>query len=567
MVNKQTALFLCLVSYAYASEEIQLFKSEITVHTDATITVQETIQVRSLGYSIKRGIVREFPTHYKDQWGNNFTIAFHVNKVLRDGHPEPYQSESVANGKKIYIGSKDVLLMPGIYTYTISYTTNRQLGFFERYDELYWNVTGTGWRLPINRVIAIVHLPKEIKRTDVTLEGYTGRQSSKERNYKGWITESGDIVIESLYPLEMFEGLTLVITWPKGYIQQPWWWQEWWWFFSDNSHIALGILGIVLLLCWYFFCWKRFRLSQRIGTIIPLFYPPTAMTPGGMRYFNRMVYDAKVLAADIVFMAVNGWLTIECATQFATLYTLHKKKTPLNDQKHYIKLMDVLFGNHNIVTLTQKNSTRVGAAIAYEKSAYDTLYERYFQRPIEYASGAFVISFFSCVAVGLVIDELTTYVLIVTICCHVALNVGFLYMLQGYTSQGLDYKKNIEGFKMFLVTTEQERLKIIGTPPTKTPELYEQYLPYAIALGVESQWSQQFAPLFEEMRQQGTPYVSAWIVGTDFNAFTASSFADTMSNNINSAIASSTTIPGTSSGSGGRGSSGGGGGGGGGGGW
>jgi hypothetical protein len=52
---------------------------------------------------------------------------------------------------------------------------------------------------------------------------------------------------------------------------------------------------------------------------------------------------------------------------------------------------------------------------------------------------------------------------------------------------------------MYLMTAEVDRMHFIGTPPTKTPELYEKYLPYAIALGVEKQWTQQFSTIFEEI--------------------------------------------------------------------
>ena len=143
----------------------------------------------------------------------------------------------------------------------------------------------------------------------------------------------------------------------------------------------------------------------------------------------------------------------------------------------------------------------------------------------------------------------------------------FYWLLRGYTPEGLEIKKQIEGFKLFLKTTEEERLKIIGTPPTKTPELYETYLPYAIALGVEQQWSRQFAPLFERMAEQGNSYMAVWITGGRFDTFNTNTFASGISSSISSSIASSSSPPGSSSGSGGRGSSGGGGGGGGGGGW
>jgi len=132
----------------------------------------------------------------------------------------------------------------------------------------------------------------------------------------------------------------------------------------------------------------------------------------------------------------------------------------------------------------------------------------------------------------------------------------FVYLLTGYTKEGLSVKNKIEGFKLFLATTEEDRLKVIGTPPTKTPQLYEKYLPYAIALGVEKQWSAKFAPVFAELEQEGTPYVPIWYVGTgSFARFDTSSFSADLSRSLN-------TSSGRSNGGGGSGSGGGGGGGG-----
>ena len=133
---------------AAANERIGAFHSRIVVHPDASLTVTETITVNSEGQEIKRGIIREFPTKYQDKHGHTVRVGFEIVEIRRDGQLEPYHTEKAANGVKIYIGQKDVLLQPGKHTYTITYQTTRQLGFFKDYDELYWNVTGNGWTFP-----------------------------------------------------------------------------------------------------------------------------------------------------------------------------------------------------------------------------------------------------------------------------------------------------------------------------------------------------------------------------------------------------------------------------------
>ena len=163
---KRSALFLTLTAVTVLallagataapaqSERILNFKSLIKVHPDASMTVTEDISVQATGQEIKRGIIRDFPTTYRDRLGNTVTVGFKVEEVLRDGRPEPYHTESVSNGVKIYIGQKDVFLQAGVYTYTIRYRVDRELGFFKDFDELYWNVTGNGWTFAIDRAEA-----------------------------------------------------------------------------------------------------------------------------------------------------------------------------------------------------------------------------------------------------------------------------------------------------------------------------------------------------------------------------------------------------------------------------
>ncbi len=49
----------------------------------------------------------------------------------------------------------------------------------------------------------------------------------------------------------------------------------------------------------------------------------------------------------------------------------------------------------------------------------------------------------------------------------------------------------MEGFREYLKVAEEERLNL-ENPPEKTPELFEKFLPYALALNVEQEWSEKF---------------------------------------------------------------------------
>jgi len=142
----------------------------------------------------------------------------------------------------------------------------------------------------------------------------------------------------------------------------------------------------------------------------------------------------------------------------------------------------------------------------------------------------------------------------------------FYYLLKAPTSSGRRILDQAEGFKLYLSVAEKDRLNL-ENPPERTPGLFEQFLPYALALGVEQKWAEQFAAVLAAARQGGAEYAPTWYSGRSWSNSNVCAMTHSMSNSLSSAIASASTAPGSSSGSSGGGSSGGGGGGGGGGGW
>ncbi|MDB5680096.1 DUF2207 domain-containing protein [Sphingomonas bacterium] len=135
------------------------------------------------------------------------------------------------------------------------------------------------------------------------------------------------------------------------------------------------------------------------------------------------------------------------------------------------------------------------------------------------------------------------------------------------TVEGRQVMDRIAGFKQYLGITEENRLEVLH-PPEKTPELFEKYLPYAIALDVENHWANRFAGVLAAAAAAGTTAgTMGWYVGSGNIWDDPSGFAGSVGSSLNSAVSSAATSPSSSSGSGGGGFSGGGGGGGGGSGW
>ncbi len=150
------------------------------------------------------------------------------------------------------------------------------------------------------------------------------------------------------------------------------------------------------------------------------------------------------------------------------------------------------------------------------------------------------------------------------------LNIVFYNLLSAPTVSGRQVLDQLEGFRMYMKTAEEERLKILN-PPEKTPELFERYLPYALALDCENEWNAKFTAVLAAAALAGAT-APAWYSGSNWNAGNMGGFTESLGSGLATSVASAAQAPGSSSGSGGGfsgggGSSGGGGGGGGGGGW
>ncbi len=151
-------------------------------------------------------------------------------------------------------------------------------------------------------------------------------------------------------------------------------------------------------------------------------------------------------------------------------------------------------------------------------------------------------------------------------------NLAFYQWMKAPTLRGRDLLNKIAGFKLYLIIAETEEMNNTQvpqstsniTPPKLTPQLFEQYLPYAIAFNIEHQWSQHFTRIYAQLPQEQHS-APTWYHGNNWNKQNISYFSFTMGSSLTSAISSSATAPILSSNNSGDG--GGGGGGDGGGGW
>jgi len=621
-------------------ERILSFVSAVAIERSGDLDVTETIRIVSLAQEIKHGIQRDFPTRYKTATGQHTTVDFKVVSVQRDGHDEPWEQMSLSNGVRIRIGSADALLPVGQHTFVIRYRTTRQMIYGEKNDELYWNVTGSGWTFPIDMAEARITLPSPAQFGDRAV--YTGAQGSTEHNAQVVEEKAGYIVFRTTRPLDREQGLTVAAAFPKGVLEAPsparkaaWWLDDW-------GALVAALVATLSLLFYYVRAWWKAGRNPRAGTIVPLFSPPDDLTPAATRYISRMSFDNRAFSAAIVDLGVRGQLHMtqeEGGWLSKGTTTLRRTdiRTPNSDRAlpaPETAMRNKLFGIRDTIELKQDNHVTLQAASsALEKGLHGAYQGVMYRKNTDWAvfgllmipvamaaialfafltsssidigekigfpllTAAFIaaswgmyrlarkikgcasaIAWLAIVGLGLVAGAFALGTIVEALAVGAVamflpllvlpVAVSAFWWMYAPTSEGRRMMDRIAGFKQYLSIAEEHRLETMH-PPEKTPELFERYLPYAIALDVENRWAERFAGVLAAAAAAGaTAEAYGWYTGHGNVWDNPQGFASDVGSSLASTVSSASASPSSSSGgSSGGGSSGGGGGGGGGSGW
>ncbi len=382
---------------AFADERILRFADHVAIHDDGSLTVEETLRVRSEGDQIRRGIYRDFPTTYRDRLGRRYVVGFSVLEVLRAGHREPYHLGHLDNGVRVYIGEANVFLPPGEYTYQLTYQTDRQLGFFDDHDELYWNVTGNGWAFPIDGAVATVTLPRVVSMDQLRVDAFTGLQGQTGKQFRASIDPDGTVRFQTTRPLGPREGLTIVVGWPKGVVTPPTTMEILGDSVHDNSGLLVGLIGLAVLMLYYLKVWSDVGRDPKPGSIMPMYEPPQSLSPAAVRYLRRMGFDHKTLASAIIDMAVKGHLRID---QDGDDYVLARKTAQTSGlTPEEVRISDTLFARRDLVALEQEQYRLLQSVESAAKQSLRRDFERrYFVTNREYFVPGLVLSILTVVA-------------------------------------------------------------------------------------------------------------------------------------------------------------------------
>ena len=308
--------------YSDDRENIIDYDIEIHVNKDASMDVKEKITVNALGDEIQHGIYRDFPTQYK-----NKTVSFKINDITLDDEDVKYTTESVSRGVRIKIGSSNEYVSEGIHTYVIDYTTERQMFFEEDYNELYWNLIGSGWNFDIEECSAKIYFPKGTEILEDDIKAYVGAYgNSEEADDVYWYVDENEscVYFNVFHEIPSQNAFTIVVRAEKGTIAEPTLGQRFRWFIQDNAMFVVILIGMIGLGVWQFIVWKKYGKDPEKNVIIPKYYPPEGMDVGDVKYVDTMGKTDRILEATFISLATKGFLKFDKGSEKNSVMTVEK---------------------------------------------------------------------------------------------------------------------------------------------------------------------------------------------------------------------------------------------------
>lgn len=551
-------LFLCGAVVAQ-EERIISYDTQIEVQKDRSIIVTELIQVYVTGDIIKRGITRNLPqSRYLND--KEVSVKYKILEVEKNGISEPYHTED-SGDLMLYMGEKDVFLSPGIYSYKIKYRVSGQIGFYDDYDEIYWNAIGNDVQFNVESASCRVLLPEDTKVIQESAYlGYTGEKSTDFTTER----QGRAIIYRANRSLRPGEGFTVAIGFEKGVVSQPG-------FFDRFGSMVVLILGLLFLLPYYVYTWWKYGQDPPTPASYPIWTVPDGLSSASVNYIQKGHYQTKSFTASVIDLAIKGFLKIEemedsgffSKKKYFDLVKLREIDQDMPPEEQ--QLFNKIFISSDRVSIDGKYNSTIETTYGMHKSSLSLQHSSFLRKGNNLKMLAVpVLVTIAVAALAIFLMTRNAY----TAGINLTMMIGFIpialiglafygYLINKPTPEKLDLRSRIKGFKMYLELTEKDRLNLLN-PPEMTPEHFEAVLPYAFALGVEHKWSEKFKTILERAQ-----YRPQW-----HNSANTFYFASHFGNDFSKGVTGAATKPQSSgSGSGGGGFSGGGGGGGGVGGW
>src|SRR5680860_356314 len=534
-------------------ESIVSFDSYITVSLDNSIRVVETI-VYNTGPQKRHGIYRDiypFSSTGRKMSINNITVTD------PSGTGYQYQETSSGDNIRLKIGNPSQTFS-GLKIYVITYRATQAVGQLKKIDEIYWNVTGNNWEIPIYKATAVVVLPTGVEGTQSAC--YFGPKGSQT---KCQITSSDNHIYNFIAPklLKPKDGLTVAVGFPKGLVVpytfvssvSNFWDIYQFWFLL----LTLPILTLFFSLKYWY---KKGRDPKGSGVIIPQYDVPAGLTPLEVSGIVFEKIQSKDFSAEIIYLATKGYIKIQQLEKkyigfikFTDYELIKLKETSDLPNEFDKKLMASLFlTSAQSVKLSKLKKVFYKEILEIYKLILPTLkskgYYKNFGR-MNYLSSE-VSNLGDFARLGLIILGILIYFikldgngikpLFITIFLSVIIFGIIFHFSPAKTVNGVKMKEYLLGLKYYLQIAEKDRL-IFHNAPEKKPEVFEKLLPYAMVLGVADIWAKEFEDIY-----MAPP---AWFSGVNGSNFNAVVLGHSLAG-FSSHMISSMSAPGSSGGGG-----------------
>ena len=548
-------------------ERIEKFDVSINLESNSKINVVETIHY-NFGDQERHGIYREIPYSYQNN-GEKFDLKISDIFVTDEDGISHQHKVQRKNGKiHIKIGNPDTIVN-NQETYKISYSVRKAVKFFDTHDEIYWNVTGNNWLIPIIATSAQIRLP--MNSTPQEVECFVGYIGSIEKCKFNGSEFSSRSLLEG-------EGMTIVVGFPKEVLSSNQLRKKVGWFIQDNPIIFLPLVVLFI----FSFIWYFLGRDPQMNSIVPTWEIPDYLTPFACGILIDEKLQQRDLSSLFVDLAIRGYISIKKIDENEYQFVQEKSRRGDNSLEHFERVfLDELFrsdksllesndasdsqnSKKKTVKLSDLGKQFRDATKIITKMGYASLVDRfYYKKTPRFASMPLIPLAGTATMVYmifLVISEGGN--LIHLLCVITSQIIAYMFMrnMSRKTKYGVQAKAKILGLKMYIEATEERRIEMCSDPSLLPPhniDTFHKYLPYAMVLGVEKFWTQEFSDIYVE----GNTYMNQ-----DTQLFSSSGISTMISNFANASgvtIVSQATTGGSgfSGGSSGGGTGGGGGGG------
>ncbi len=285
------------------SEIIRNFSVHAKLTEDRRLRIREEIEY-DFGERDRHGIFRMIPETYERD-GKPYEMNFRLVGAWRNGEREIVQEEHKADNWILRIGKESVEIQ-GLQTYAIEYETDQAINFFNGHTELYWNVTGNAWPIPIEKASFFLESPVGNASSTIAFQCFTGIAGSVEEACHLESREEG-FLVSADRPLKGSEGLTVVFGFPVGVIHPPTRQDVLWGSVRENWIAFFPFIALIVML----FLWRSRGTDPEARTVIPRYTVPKKLSPMLLAHvLGKRVPNPRGITASLIEMAQKGWLKI-----------------------------------------------------------------------------------------------------------------------------------------------------------------------------------------------------------------------------------------------------------------